>query len=393
MGGGKETEGDFMKKQSIEFYIGIFIWLLEIPISYSMWFAGVEIESYVPITLFNIVLAAALYLLFLVGYLTSYGIFQHQLKRKTIILGIILSSVATLGLSMFFFFGMVALLATMTIIQLTPFVKQKHALLIAVLVPTLCVLIDVWHGKPLEFTAIIIYSTFNLLALLTSYRFVAESQAKNESEKLVRELKATQILLSASTKRDERLRIARDLHDVVGHQLTALSLQLEVASHVKEVEKQKHVQQAKAISTLLLSDVRETVSEIRQKKDLELREALMVLSQNIPGLTVDLHMELDESLADARQVEVIFRCVQEALTNTAKHSRASFCRIKLSSDDQYLSLSIKDNGGGPDNETPDIKPGNGLTGMIERVERIDGQLDYQNISEGFEISVKLPNNH
>ena len=381
-----------MKKQNTEFYIGLFVWLLELPISYSMWFAGVEFDSYPSISLFNILLSVALYLLFLIGYLTSYGIFQPQLKRKTIILGLILSSVATLGLSMFFFFGMVALLATMTIIQLTPFIEQKRALLFAVLVPTLCVSIDVWLGKPFEFTTIVIYSTFNVLVLLTSYRLVDESKAKNKSEKLVRELKATQILLSAATKRDERLRIARDLHDVVGHQLTALSLQLEVASHVKEVEKQKHVQQAKAISSLLLSDVRETVSEIRQKKDLELREALMALTQNIPGLTVDLHMELDESLADARQVEVIFRCVQEALTNTAKHSRASFCSIKLSNDDQHLILSIKDNGGGSDNETPDIKPGNGLTGMIERVEKIDGQLDYQNTSEGFEISVKLPNN-
>jgi signal transduction histidine kinase len=195
-------------------------------------------------------------------------------------------------------------------------------------------------------------------------------------------------LLSATTKRDERIRIARDLHDVLGHQLTALSLQLEVASHVKEDEKQRHIQQAKAISGLLLSNVRETVSEIRLKKDLELRESLTVLTEGLPGLKIDLIMELDDSLVDARQGEVIFRCVQEALTNTTKHANASHCKISLSDDGRHLVLSVEDDG----NDDTEINPGNGLAGMAERVAKIDGQLNYQNTPEGFVLTIKLPKN-
>ena len=376
---------NLMNKQAPEFYIGLIVWLLEIPVSYSMWFAGSEMDIKPAVSSFNMTLVAFLYVLFIAGYLTSYGIFQRRLTHNMKVLGLVLSSVATLCLSMFFFFGMVALLSTMIIIQLAGFVEQKWALLVAVLGPVFFVFIDLWLGKESEYTVIIIYGVFNLLALLTSYRFIAENKAKKESEQLVRELRATQILLSATTKRDERLRIARDLHDLLGHQLTALSLQLEVASHVDEQAVQKHVQQAKAICGLLLSDVRETVSEIRQEKDLELREVLTALIQGLPGIEVDLLIE-DESQAGVRQVEVIFRCVQEALTNITKHANASHCKIKLSNIGQYIELSVADDGG----DNNEIKPGNGLTGMAERVAQIDGQLDYQNTSAGFVLNVKLP---
>jgi signal transduction histidine kinase len=91
---------------------------------------------------------------------------------------------------------------------------------------------------------------------------------------------------------------------------------------------------------------------------------------------------------DARQGEVIFRCVQEALTNTTKHANASHCKIRLSDDGRHLVLSVEDDG----NDDTEIKPGNGLAGMAERVAKIDGQLNYQNTPEGFVLTVKLPKN-
>ena len=172
----------------------------------------------------------------------------------------------------------------------------------------------------------------------------------------------------------------------LGHQLTALSLQLEVASHVSEQDKQKHILQAQEIGGSLLSSVRETVSEIRQKRDMDLRLALEALIQGVTGITVILNMDLDESMADARQMEVIFRCVQEALTNTVRHAAASECEIELSSSEEFICLSVKDNGGG----ASDIKAGNGLKGMAERVASIDGELDFNNSADGFMLDVRLP---
>ncbi len=378
-----------MKKQNTEFYIGLSVWLLDLCVAYGMWFAGDQgVDITRPFTIANIALVACLYLMFLLGYLISYGFILSNSTRLTKLIGLSLSSLAVLGLTIFFFFDMVALLAMLLVIQLVKYIDEKPAFVFAILVPCFGVLVDVLIGREFQYTTIIIYGTFNILALLTNFRFISERDAKRESEQLVRELKATQILLSATTKRDERLRIGRDLHDSLGHQLTALNLQLEVASHVSEEKKTLHLQQARSISNSLLSDVRATVAEFRNEKDFKLDEALESLTQGLPELRVELKIELDETLVDARQAEVIFRCVQEALTNIVKHSNANSCDINLSIEAHAIVLSISENG----HSSAQIVPGNGLIGMQERVVNIGGELDYQATETGFSLTAKFPIN-
>ena len=331
-------------------------------------------------------LVACFYALYLVGFFISHGVVSFEVLRQPIVVGVLLSSVALIALSGFFKFGMVALLATMLLVRIAPLMRQWQCLVFGILVPCVGVLLDVILGKEFDFTTIVVYGIVNTLAILMSYRIISERQAKTESEQLVRELKATQVLLSATTKRDERLRISRDLHDLVGHQLTALSLQLEVASHVSDSQKGEHLIQAKKISGSLLTSLRETVSEIRDIKGLGLVAALDALVHDIPGLDVQLNVRLDESVVDARQAEVIFRCVQEAMTNAIKHGNASRCQIVLSNDDETLSISILDNGIG----SGKVVPGNGLKGMAERVAELDGELHASMTPDGFAVEVKLP---
>jgi signal transduction histidine kinase len=378
-----------MKKQDSEFYIVIAVWLLSLIVACVMWLVGDEtVDISRSITFSNIALVACLYLLFLFGFLLSHGLVIEDNNNLTKVLGLALSSFAVLGLSVFFFFGMVALLSTMLVMQLVHYLDEKIAFVVAILVPSLGVLVDVLLGRGFEYPIIVIYGTFNVLVLLTVFRLIAEGKAKSESEQLVRELKATQILLSATTKRDERLRISRDLHDTLGHKLTALKLQLEVARHVKDEARDQHLQQAMEISNTLLSDVRATVTEFRNKKDFDLGKALETLTQGLTELRVKLFIDLDEALIDARQVEVIFRCVQEALTNIVKHSNASACEISLSIEAQSIVLSVQDNGQNPEQ----VHPGNGLTGMMERVVKIDGELDYQTLENGFNLTARFPIN-
>jgi signal transduction histidine kinase len=378
-----------MKKQDSEFYIVIAVWLLSLIIACVMWLVGDEtVDISRSITFSNIALVACLYLLFLFGFLLSHGLVIEDNNNLTKVLGLALSSFAVLGLSVFFFFGMVALLSTMLVMQLVHYLDEKIAFVMGILVPSLGVLVDVLLGREFEYPIIVIYGTFNVLVLLTVFRLIAEGKAKSESEQLVRELKATQILLSATTKRDERLRISRDLHDTLGHKLTALKLQLEVASHVKDEARDQHLQQAMEISNTLLSDVRATVTEFRNKKDFDLGKALETLTQGLTELRVKLFIDLDEALIDARQVEVIFRCVQEALTNIVKHSNASACEISLSIEAQSIVLSVQDNG----QNSEQVHPGNGLTGMMERVVKIDGELDYQALENGFNLTARFPIN-
>jgi signal transduction histidine kinase len=376
-----------MKTQRTEFTVGLLVWLLDIAVAFTMWLTGDPDAAIThAVTLSNVIWVASLYGLFLAGYVISYGTFLAAGNRRGRIFGLILASAAVLGLTVFFFFGMVALLATLLIIQLAKYIDEKPALGIAILVPWLGVLVDVALGKSFDYTVIVIYGAFNVLALLANIRLRAERKAKRESVQLVRELTATQILLSATAKRDERLRIARDLHDALGHQLTALSLQLEVASHVEGDTQRQHLQRAKAISANLLSEVRETVAEFRVDKDMSLGKSLEALTQGLPQLSVKLSMDLDEALIDARQAEVIFRCVQEGLTNTARHSNASTCTIKLSNSAESIIVTIEDNGTNP----APVELGNGLTGMTERVAGLGGELTIASSANGFKLAAELP---
>ena len=369
-----------------EFYVGAGVWLLTILIAYVFWLNG-DPNVQLALSPANLAVAGTLFGLYLGGYLVSHGVLGDRPGRSQKTMGILVSAVATTFLSAFvFFFGMMGCMAMMVIVQLATLVSRRWAMAAAVAIPVAFVFADYWLDKDYEPTNIAVYGIVNVLALLTSYRAIAERDAKLESQQLVRELKATQMLLSATSKRDERLRIARNLHDILGHQLTALSLQLEVANHVEGEAKAEHIMNAQNISSSLLSNVRETVSEFREENDLSLREAMSVLAEGIPGLQVAVSLDWDDSLPNERQIEVLFRCAQEALTNIAKHSDATRCDILVSNDEKNLTLDVRDNG----RSTNEIKPGNGLRGMLERVQRIDGELGYANGSDGFVLSIKLP---
>jgi signal transduction histidine kinase len=384
-----------LKTYNKEFYIGLTVWLLGVVSGYGMWLGDTRISIPFEASLVNILIVGALYLLFLLGHLITHGFFSFiSGSRRVRIVGVILSSLAVLGLTLCLFFAIVALFSTLIVTQLAQYIDKKKAYLLAVLVPCLGIAIDLFYGRTLDYPVvsypvILIYGTFNILALLAHFHLIDEQKLKDETLLLLRELKATQSLLKATTERNERIRIARDLHDSLGHQLTALSLQLEVASHIDDDAKDIHLEQAKKISKSLLSDIRETVSDIRRKDDRELAVALRALVTGIPNLEVSLEMNLDESCVDATQVEVIFRSVQEALTNVAKHSKADRCQISLNNDSAFINIDIMDNG----EKVEAIEPGNGLKGMAERINNMGGELMYLSRKCGFYIRIRLPISH
>ncbi|WNO10714.1 sensor histidine kinase [Teredinibacter sp. KSP-S5-2] len=380
---------NWIRQQRVELYLAFLTWLGVILLLGRTWIAG-DIQSSMgnidmpTMNMPNLILCALLLVAFMVGYVLSYGEFNTRLPQKFRLTGLAISCLSVFALSLQFYFSYVAILAIIVVSQTPEFFRPRYACAIAIIIPIIGGIIDSQiHHFPHVFENVLLYSLFNLFALLICTRFLAERQAKEESRQLVRELKATQMLLSSASKRDERLRIARDLHDAIGHHLTALSLQLEVANHVEGDTAKTHIQQARAISHLLLSDVREAVSEIRQQKDWQLSEALHTLTQDIPNL--DVNLVIDHHPTDSRQTEVLFRCVQEALTNVIKHAQASQCSISLTNKQGPL-LNIYDNG----KSNTDIIPGNGLKGMAERVKNLGGQLRFHNHEQGFELIVQLP---
>jgi signal transduction histidine kinase len=219
---------------------------------------------------------------------------------------------------------------------------------------------------------------------------VASQQAEEREaqRRLISELRATRALLAESTRIAERMRIARELHDLIGHHLTALSLNLEVASHLSNESAAVHVRKAQTTARLLLADVREAVSELRQDDAIDLTQALQSLIDGVPSLHVHLTIPPRFSVEDPRRAQVLLRCVQEIITNTARHAGARNLWLAFTYEEEtLLSLCARDDGRG----ASDITPGNGLSGMRERLAEFGGSVTLESeAGQGFALSIRLP---
>ena len=387
-----------MKKENTGFILAVITWFIVALVTLYHWYEGsLGLAALLKPEPLSLALVLGLFLLFIMGYALIGDVFSNRKQSSIPWWGLLLSAFSLFCLVTLFQYGLIGILAIIVVAQLPTFFNTVTCVIWALLIPIIGTVINVWFKDLSGVLAnSLLYALFNLFALLASYRFIMEKDAKNKSLQLLRELKATQILLSATTKRDERLRVARDIHDVLGHHLTALNLQLEVASHVDPKEMKDHVLRAKSISGLLLADVRETVSEFRAEQNVDLRDALKTLCRDIPGIDVSLDISLVTPQLNARVAEVILRSFQESITNMIKHRNAHHCQVSLSQCEGWLKLSVLDNGESKDNGTSidkspkKIVPGNGLKGMAERVAKVDGTMDYELLNEGFKIEIKLP---
>jgi signal transduction histidine kinase len=235
-------------------------------------------------------------------------------------------------------------------------------LLLAVLVPAVC-----------------------FFVLTISYTAISLQRERQQALDLNRELKAAQLQLAQSSRAGERLRIAREIHDLLGHQMTALILHLEVATHKTTGYGLTQVERALALAKMLLGDLRNAVSDMREHPAMDYDRAMAELIADIPGLTVKLESEPELNVRDPATAEALLRCIQEALTNTLRHAGATCCHIRLYRQDAELVLEITDDGASP----PSITPGNGLTGMQERISALAGSLRW-NGGSGFHLQARLP---
>lgn len=232
------------------------------------------------------------------------------------------------------------------------------------------------------------YLCFQVFGVLSAQIAVREVRARSQLAAVVEELRATRKLLAQASRDAERLRIARELHDLLGHHLTALNMNLEVAQHlVREVRVRTHVERAHALGKLLLSDVREAVRSTRDGVELDFHREVAALVRNTSGLTVHAQLPGDLSALDPVQARVLLRCVQEVLTNAARHASARNLWLEFRRTPDGLELCARDDGHGAHSVTP----GCGLRGMRERLESLGGALHIEGrVGEGFALRASLP---
>lgn len=199
-----------------------------------------------------------------------------------------------------------------------------------------------------------------------------EKEAKEKISAINQELIATRFMLKTSTKKQERLRISRDLHDILGHQLTALSLNLEVSMHKVPVEYKDmlndNLQQAKNV----LRNVRGVVKEMRNEDQFDLVVALDELFDHLPNCNLSIENPLNVNSISLKYQ--LIDCLQEGISNGLRHGYASQFNLTCQRDNNILTLQLIDNGNGVINNIA----GNGLTGMKERLAEFNGSIELIN---------------
>ena len=229
------------------------------------------------------------------------------------------------------------------------------------------------------------YLGFQVLALLAMAALVRETRAAAALAAANAELVATRELLAQTARVNERLRIAGELHDAMGHNLAALSLNLEALAQDHAVPPAP-LETARMLTRRVLDDVESVVDSLARDGGVDLAQALAALASAIPRPLV--HVEAPGLvLTDPERAHTLLRCCQEIVTNSVKHSQAANLWISIHIVDGAVELRARDDGAGATR----VAAGRGLQGMRRRLEEIGGALETKTRpGEGFQIRATLP---
>ena len=250
-----------------------------------------------------------------------------------------------------------------------------------------------WFG--FAFNSSLLFALVLVFVLLLVGAVLAEYESRNKLVKAHRRLKEYAVQAEDRATLQERNRIAREIHDSVGHYLTAQSIQLEnTALFLAEdrVKAATHLAKARQLGKEALANIRASVATLRKSP---IRSSFQAsLEQLVSDFRSNTDIEIFEKviLPSTLPSEVnvsLFRIAQEALTNVTKHSQATKVFLSIESTEKQIVLSVQDNGCGftPSQNTT----GFGLQGMQERASALDGKLEIiSDRDRGCQIIVKIP---
>ncbi len=258
--------------------------------------------------------------------------------------------------------------------------RYSHILLVLVNIPFF-VYSHFYSEMPLHTLSLVMFLGFQLFAGSSSQARKEAKENKEELETVNLKLHATQALLAQQSQQQERMRIARDLHDSIGHRLTALSLQLEHAKHQNPDEFEPWRAELGGQVKETLGQLREIVKATRQQGEIELVDVLKRLQTSLPK---NIQLVYPESLPvnDPELGEQLAYCVQEAISNALRHGGAD--RIEISNPSiEPLQLKVSDNG----RSIQQWQAGSGLLGMRERLKDYGGSVELSPNGRGMDLNL------
>ena len=235
------------------------------------------------------------------------------------------------------------------------------------------------------------------LALFTHVVYITNKKRNIEEELRMADLANVELQHYISVAEEnaelrERKRISREIHDTLGHALTGISAGIDAVLVLIDMDKDSAKEQLRNLSEVVrqgIVDVRKSLNKMRPGalEKLSLYDSIVdMISRydNIPTLTIDLDFQWQGVDLEKTTENVVFRIIEESITNSIRHGHAEKIWIRMTKDDKYYCIEIHDNGKG----SPTIKPGFGLTQMQERLAIIGGTVTYQG-DHGFTTKIKF----
>jgi len=255
--------------------------------------------------------------------------------------------------------------------------------------------------------AFLLVSTFSLVVRFVELQRIRAEKLLSQLEESNAELEQAHKQLQEYTQEveeltivRERTRVAREIHDTLGHYLSILNIQLETISKLQEYDVARaadEIAEARRVAAQSMQEVRNAVAALRPTSiaTVGLPETLMQLGKEFEytmpqvALTLDLETELPVLMPDI--AIALYRVAQEAFTNVRKHSQASKVLMRLRYEDEKIELLVLDNGCGSSQNGSEKSQGFGLIGLRERIELLNGQVSYgPTAQEGYRIVVSVP---
>ncbi|MDX1572222.1 MAG: histidine kinase, partial [Xanthomonadales bacterium] len=268
------------------------------------------------------------------------------------------------------------------VIAQAPFCLGVRGTVALMAVVNIAMLMIIWKVWGADFTeallSTLLYGTFQLFALLVGSFAISAEKARLELTEVNAELMATRSLLVESARDRERLRLSRELHDVAGHTLSALKLNLRTLTRETDGESQQLAEQSLELAENLLGDVRALVGNFRSNDGLAIDGAIEQLTAPFQTPRFEIEIDPDTRIEDLDVARTLIAVAREAITNVVRHANAGVCRIAVNRTDQRLRMIVEDDGDG----VKDAHPGQGLRGMKERMRALGGSLAVEAVASG-----------
>lgn len=263
--------------------------------------------------------------------------------------------------------------------------SNKRNFYIATILYASCLLaISIWIAVTISSKELMFFLPYLVVMLISPFGM----RSMNERTKLEERLDEANEKIRTLSKQEERVRIARDLHDTLGHTLSLITFQSQLVQKMINKNPEKALQEAKGIeqtSRAALQQVRELVAEMRI---VTIEEELLHIEKLLQKASIQFSSAVTEPLPrlSPLQQSIIGMSLREAVTNVVKHSKATTCHIVMQSTSSCVTIKVEDNGVGFEKMKAQ---GNGLKGMKERLSLIEGTMSFVS-EQGAKLQLSIP---